>query len=72
MPYLEAEFYEIKKASLESELLQLSVSGIEVQFAEKVPGKIRLNVIYNKNSRLEDLEESINEMLRADFVFMIG
>lgn len=72
LPYLEAEFYEIKKASLESDLLQLSVSGIEVQFAEKVPGKIRLNVIYNKNSRLEDLEESINEMRRADFGFMLG
>lgn len=72
LPYLEAEYYDIKRASLESDLLQLSVSGIEVQFAEKVPGKIRLNVIYNKNSRLEDLEDSINEMRRADFGFVLG
>lgn len=72
LPYVESEFYDIKRASLESDLLQLVISGIDVQFAEKVPEKIRLNVIYNKNSRLEDLEESINEMRRADFGFMLG
>lgn len=71
LPYIESEFYDFKRASLESDLLQLTVSGIKVQFAEKVPGKIRLNVRYNKNSRLEDLEESINEMRRADFGFML-
>ena len=72
LPYIESEYYELKRASLESDLLQLAVTGIDVQFAEKVPGKIRLNVCYNKNSRLEDLEDSILEMRKADFGFMFG
>lgn len=72
LPYVESDYYELKRASLESDLLQLSVTGIEVQFADKVPGKVRLNVCYNKDSRLEDLEDSITEMRRADFGFMLG
>ncbi|WP_081835071.1 MULTISPECIES: DEAD/DEAH box helicase [unclassified Bacteroides] len=71
LPYLEPDYYELKRARLESDLLQLLVTGINVQFAEKIPGKIRLNVSYNKKSRLEDLQESITEMRRADFGFML-
>ena len=72
LPYIESEYYEIKRANLESDLLQLSVTGIDVQFSEKIEGKIRLNVSYNKNSRLEDLEDSITEMRKADFGFMLN
>ena len=71
LPYVEKEHYDLKRASLESDLLQLTVSGIDVIFAEKTEGKIRLNVNYNNNSRLEDLEDSITEMRRADFGFML-
>lgn len=72
LPFIESDYYELKRASLESDLLELSLTGIDVQFAEKVPGKIRLNINYNKNSRFEDLEESITNMRRADFGFMLG
>ena len=72
LPYIESDYYEIKRANLESDLLQLSVTGIDVQFSEKIEGKIRLNVSYNKNSRLEDLEDSITEMRKADFGFMLN
>ena len=72
LPYIESDYYEIKRANLESDLLQLSVTGIDVLFSEKIEGKIRLNVSYNKNSRLEDLEDSITEMRKADFGFMLN
>ena len=71
LPYLEADFYDRKKTSLENDLLQLIVSGVDVQFKEKTEGKIHLNVSYNKNSRLEDLEDSIEEMRKADFGFLL-
>lgn len=72
LPYIESEYYEIKRANLENDLLQLTVTGVNVQFAEKVEGKVRLNVSYNKESRLEDLEDSISEMRKADFGFMLN
>lgn len=71
MPYVEAEYYDLKRASLESDLLQLSINGIDVNFVEKIDGKIRLNIAYNKNSRLEDLADSITEMRKADFGFKL-
>ncbi|MCQ2071581.1 MAG: AAA domain-containing protein [Bacteroidaceae bacterium] len=72
LPYIESEYYEIKRANLENDLFQLTVTGVNVQFAEKVEGKVRLNVSYNKESRLEDLEDSILEMRKADFGFMLN
>lgn len=71
LPYIESNHYEILKANLEHDLLQLSITGVEVRISEKVEGKIRLNVAYNKNSRLEDLEDSITEMRKADFGFVL-
>lgn len=53
-------------------MLQISVVGINVVFAPKIEGKIRLNINYNSESRLEDLEDSIIDMRRADFGFMLG
>lgn len=67
LPYIEPEYYDIKRASLESDLLQLSITGIDVKFIEKIENKIRLNISYNKDSRLEDLEDSFMEMRKADF-----
>lgn len=71
LPYVEAEYYDFKRASLESDLQQIIVSGIDVKFEDEIEGKISLNVNYNRNSRLEDLAESIKEMRKADFGFML-
>ena len=71
LPYVNAEYYDLKRASLESDLLQLSITGIDVRFEEKIDGKIRLKVSYNKDSRLEDLEDSLKEMRKADFGFIL-
>lgn len=67
LPYIDAAYYDIKRASLENDLLQLSVTGIGVKFADKVKGKVCLNVKYNEQSKLEDLADSISEMRKADF-----
>ena len=72
LPYVEADLYEPLSARLNSDLLQISTTGIKVEFAPKIDGKIRLNVNYNIESRLEDLEDSITDMKRADFGFMFG
>ena len=71
LPYVDAEYYDIKRTSLENDLLQLSISGLDVKFAEKLDGKISLNVNYNNNSRIEDLEDRIKEMRKADFGFVL-
>lgn len=67
LPYVEADLYEQLCARLRNDLLQISIVGIDVSFAPKIEGKVRLNVYYNAESRLEDLEDSITEMKRADF-----
>lgn len=72
LPYVEAELYNPLCSRLNSDLMQISVTGIKVDFAPKIEGKIRLIVKYNAQSRLEDLEESIVDMKRADFGFMLG
>lgn len=71
LPYVEADLYDQLCARLRNDLLQISIVGIEVTFAPKVEGKVRLNVNYNAESRLEDLEDSITEMKRADFGFVL-
>lgn len=72
LPYVEAAYYELKRASLESDLQQMVVTGIEVHFDERIHDKIRLNISYNNNSRLEDLKESITDIRKADFGFVVA
>lgn len=72
LPYVESDLYEPLSSRLNNDLLQISVVGINVVFAPKIEGKIRLNINYNSESRLEDLEDSIKDMRRADFGFMLG
>ena len=71
LPYVESELYDQLCARLRTDLLQISLTGKEVIFAPKVEGKVRLNINYNAESRLEDLKDSITEMKRADFGFML-
>ncbi len=53
-------------------MLQISIAGIHISIEPKIEGKIRLNVKYNNESRLEDLADSITDMKKADFGFMLG
>jgi hypothetical protein len=70
LPYLESEFYEKLCTSLKNDLKQLSDFGFKVSFAPRSEGKIRLNVNYNSDSKLEDLSDSIEDMKKADFGFL--
>lgn len=72
LPYVEAELYEPLCERLNNDLRQINATGVKVKFAQKIDGKIRLNIKYNAESRLEDLEDSIMNMRRADFGFMVG
>lgn len=72
LPYVDAESYDPLCIHLRNDLSQLSAIGAEIRFAAKEKGKIRLNLKYNSESRLEDLEESILNMRRAEFGFMLG
>lgn len=72
LPYVESDLYEPLSARLRNDLLQISVAGINVAFAPKVEGKIRLNINYNSESRLEDMKDSIMDMRRSDFGFELG
>lgn len=72
LPYLEPAFYEPKRANLQSDLLPLTAAGFHAKFAEQVPGKVRLRAIANPQSRLEDFEDAISAMRKADFGFMVG
>lgn len=71
LPHVESELYDQLCARLHTDLLQISLTGKEVIFAPKVEGKVRLNINFNAESRLEDLKDSITEMKRADFGFML-
>ena len=72
LPYVDAESYDPLCIHLRNDLSHLSAIGAEISFAAKENGKIRLNLKYNSQSRLEDLEESILNMRKAEFGFMLG
>ena len=72
LPYIDPDLYEPLRARLNKDLLQISLPDINVEFAPKIAGKIRLNINYNSESRLEDLEDSIMDMRRADFGIILG
>lgn len=72
LPYIESDLYELLSARLNNDLLQISIPGTNIEFAQKGAGKIPLNINCNSESRLEDLEDRIMDMRRADFGFTLG
>lgn len=71
LPYIDAEYFDVKRANLRNDLQQFIIAGTDVELSDRIDGKIRLNLHYNKESRLEDLAESIADMRKADFGFML-
>lgn len=72
LPYLESYLYEPLCVRLRNDLLQMHAIGVNAVFAPKVEGKIRLNINYKSESKLEDLEDRIMDMRHVDFGFMLG
>jgi hypothetical protein len=71
LPYGESRFYDQLRASLRHDLAPLDDSGLEVSFAPKIEGKIRLNVLFNATSKLEDVSDHIADMKKAEFGFLL-
>lgn len=67
LPYRSAEQYDYKLACLEGDLQQLSIAGFGIQFAPKINGKVCLNVKYDKQSWLDDRQETIEALRSSDF-----
>ena len=72
LPCEKSEYYAVKRKMLADELFKLSSLGLEVNIENKEPGKIRLNLVDNNDSRIENLEDSLKDMRKADFGIMYG
>ncbi len=71
LPYEDCEHYNFLCDCLKNDISQVIGSGFKVEFASHEKGKIRLNINYNENSRLEDIKDNIKDMRRANFGFML-
>ena len=72
LPFENTELYEQICTRLNTDLAQLNVTGFNISFEPYIKGKVRINVKYNHESRMEDIEDSLKEMRRSDFGFMVG
>lgn len=72
LPYTDEESYVRLESHLQRYLQQIAISGIKVKIEPKIEGRIRLNFIYDNASKLEDIEERIAGMRKADFGFIMG
>lgn len=72
LPYTDSTSYEEQRWYLEQALTLLNVSDATITFAQKLEGKITLTITNQKDSRLQDIRDSILEMKRADFGVEIG
>jgi len=67
LPYTDTKFYNSLRSILEEDLSPLKAMGLEVNIQQKEEGKVRLGANYNEASRIEDIEERLSEMKKADF-----
>lgn len=67
LPYTDSKYYNGLRSILEEDLFPLKTMGLNITIPQNVEGKIRLGVNYNETSRMEDIEESLSEMRKADF-----
>lgn len=71
LPCEDIAYYDRLSYDLERELAPFKSSG-GVKVDRRVPGKVRLRIKENSESRIEDLEESLKDMRKVDFGFEIG
>lgn len=68
LPYGSSSYYNHLRKSLEEELSSINFgNSASLLIDNKIPGKACLRASYNADSRIEDIEDSIKEMRKADF-----
>lgn len=72
LPFTDSSNYDEQRWYLEQALKKLNISDATTTFSKKIEGKIALTITYQKDSRLQDIRDSILEMKRADFGIEIG
>lgn len=72
LPYTDSSNYEEQRWYLEQALNTLNISNASITFSQKIEGKIMLTITNQKDSRLQDIRDSILEMKRADFGIEVG
>lgn len=70
--YTDSRYYESMRTILKEELSIYESMGFNVTVSKKVEGKIRLELAYDQTSKLEDIEDSISDMKKADFGIQLG
>lgn len=72
LPYTDSSNYDEQRWYLEQALNALNISNATITFSQKIEGKITLTITNQKDSRLQDIRDSILEMRRADFGIEVG
>lgn len=71
LPCQDVTYYERLRLALQSELSAIS-SSYSVRIDRTVPGKVRIPVSVNEESRIEDIEDSLKDMRKIDFGFEVN
>ena len=71
LPCQAIEYYDKLQAVLQKEL-NLLVHAYPVTIYPRISGKVRIPIKDNKESRIENIEESLKELRKTDFGFDIG
>lgn len=71
LPCPSVDYYERLHYSLQKELSFLSGS-CNVTLDQRVPGKVKVLIHRDEESRIEDIEDNLKDMRKADFGFEVG
>ena len=71
LPCPAVEYYERLHDSLQRELAFLNDTH-NIIFDQSIPGKVKVLIHRDEESRIEDLEETLKDMRKADFGFEVG
>ena len=72
LPYKDSSLYDVIADRLVNDIQASGISFSMIRVIEKPKDKVKLNIRYNGETRIEELEDSIREMRKADFGFSLG
>lgn len=72
LPYKDSSLYDVIADRLVGDIHASGISFSMIRVIEKPKDKVKLNIRYNGETRIEELEDRIGEMRKADFGFSLG